>query len=258
MKGKLFSVSLLFVTAWFMAMAGKSVREFEVGGSPHLILENISGDIEVTTGASDRIIVKFTKEDDRIEVEMNQSGDRVEVKTIYPQGNFRGKGGVDFQIQFPAEGRLEVQSVSGTIKVKGVNGELGLKSVSGDVEVDNAEGRLDLSSVSGDVVMTQLGVADVDANSISGDVEYSKGHLDGGDYSFSSTSGNVSISHSRDASYRINGRSISGSISNRVGGDIDIHEERYSSIKSVSGNYNGGEVGLQVNTVSGNLTLSFD
>jgi hypothetical protein len=71
-------------------------------------------------------------------------------------------------------GDLQVNSVSGDLRVDDVRGSVRTKSVSGDVRIGAAHGgEATLQSVSGDIV---VGVAagtnlDVDANSVSGDLE---------------------------------------------------------------------------------------
>jgi hypothetical protein len=71
-------------------------------------------------------------------------------------------------------GDLRVQSVSGDVLAGDVGGSIGVKSVSGDLRIAAAHaGEATLQSVSGDI---ELGVAtgtivDVDANSVSGDLE---------------------------------------------------------------------------------------
>jgi DUF4097 and DUF4098 domain-containing protein YvlB len=71
-------------------------------------------------------------------------------------------------------GTFEVNSVSGDVRVDDVGGAVKAKSVSGDVRIGAARGsEATLQSISGDIV---VGVAsgtnlDVDANSVSGDLE---------------------------------------------------------------------------------------
>jgi DUF4097 and DUF4098 domain-containing protein YvlB len=71
-------------------------------------------------------------------------------------------------------GSLRATSVSGDVRVDAVGGSVQTKSVSGDIRIGSARGgEATLQSVSGDI---ELGVAagtsvDVDANSVSGDLE---------------------------------------------------------------------------------------
>ena len=257
MRTRIFALATVWCLSMTSVLAQKAEREFQVGDNPHLVLENISGNINISRGGDDTVMIRVFKNDDRIEVEMSQNGDRIRVKTIYPENNYRSNGGVDFEVQFPAEGELDIKSISGSISVDGVSGELDLKSVSGDVELTNLEGNINANSVSGNVVLTKIGNAEVDANSISGRIDYSRGSLEGGDYSFSSTSGSVKIAHRSDASYHISGRTISGRIRDKTG-DLQIRKEKYTNMQSVSGEFNGGTVEVSANSVSGSITIEIE
>jgi DUF4097 and DUF4098 domain-containing protein YvlB len=232
-------------------------KEFKVGSAPELDLENISGDINIYPGTAGKVVVRARVEDDRTEVSLTQAGDKIKVKVLYPKMGFRGGGDVTFDIQFPTSGTLKISSVSGDIRVEGVNGDLTLHSVSGDISVTKLEGELELNSVSGDVKLTKIGVAKVDAISISGEIDYSQGSLLGGLYSFSSTSGKVSVVHDHDAAYEVSGRTISGSITNNVGSSLSVGKNKYSSVQTISGAVNGGGTGLEVNSVSGNISIGY-
>lgn len=253
----------IFPMILILGLAGSALasadmkREFKVGDSPTLNLRNIAGDIEVRPGASDRIVVYVDRDDEEIEVDMFQSGDRITIKVRYPRrNNYGNRGDVDFRIEFPAKGHsLELQSISGSIEIRGIQADLKLKTVSGEVKVRKSQGDMKLNAVSGDIEMSELGPSAIDASTISGDVEYRRGKLNGGDFSFSSTSGNIDISHDASASYQISGRTISGRIDNNVSDKIRVKVAKYSGIQSVSGSYNGEAVWIEANTVSGDINL---
>ena len=100
------------------------------------------------------------------------SGDLNVHGTVHGEANIKTVSG-DAQLDVVG-GDLRVQSVSGDVHVDQVHGSIGVKSVSGDVRIGSARGgEATLQSVSGDI---ELGVApgtnvDVDANSVSGDLE---------------------------------------------------------------------------------------
>lgn len=236
-----------------------NVEVFTVGDFPSLELSNVSGDIEIKRGPEKEIRVEFTKGNEDIKVEIEQSGDKIEIETIYPKKiGFHNKSrGVSYTIHFPEQGDLEIASVSGDMTVRGVEGEIELKTVSGDLSASSLAGEVEVKSVSGNLVLDQINAKELEAATISGNLVYS-GDLNGSEYEFSSTSGNVTIRHSQQSSYRVSGRTISGSIRNGVGDEIRVIKEKWGPLKSLEGDYNGGKAEVEINTVSGKITLSID
>ena len=193
MKNTIKNITITLLFAFSMMAAATETRTFDVSSEANLELSNVAGDITITSGSNDRIEVNFDNPDDEIEVIFDQEGDTLKVHVEYPR-NYRSKNkGVSFEVSFPSEGNLEINSVSGNVKVMSIDGTHRLKSVSGDVTVDNMSGEMELNSVSGDVKMNDMGNASIDAASISGDVLYENGSLGGGPYDFASTSGNVTL-----------------------------------------------------------------
>jgi len=72
--------------------------------------------------------------------------------------------------QVPREIRLEIVSVSGDVKVSGIDGSLKLKSVSGDVDLSDVKGEVGLSVVSGDLKLLSV-AGTLEVESKSGDIE---------------------------------------------------------------------------------------
>jgi len=172
-------------------------RTFTVGRGATLDLANVAGDVRVTGGTGDTIVVEAirrTRGDGRrspatTRVEMQQTGSRVEVRTR-GSGAGRSRDAVDFTVSVPRETAVLARSVSGRVAVTDVDGEVRLesvsglvemvrtpnvtlaKSVSGDVTVRDAAGgsAVTLTSVSGTVAVTGWRGRGLDASTVSGDV----------------------------------------------------------------------------------------
>jgi DUF4097 and DUF4098 domain-containing protein YvlB len=135
-------------------------RAFTVGRGATLDLSNVAGDVQVTGGPGDAIVVEAIRRprgDDRrgtatTRVEMQQTGSRVEVRTR-GSGPGRSRDAVDFTASVPRETVVVARSVSGRVTVAGVDGELRLESVSGQVEATRTPNLAVAKSVSGDVTV---------------------------------------------------------------------------------------------------------
>ena len=233
-------------------------KEFSIGDSANLKLANIAGNIQLSVGDTDRIVVSYENSDDRIEVTMDQRGDMVTVEVDYPS-QFRSiKGGVDFFIEFPPTGRLRIESVSGNILSAGISGDLELSTVSGAVEIESASGDIRLNSVSGNLTMIDVQQADLVANTVSGNIQYADGNLSGDGYKFTTVSGSVDISHHAEASFRFDGSTAVGRIHTDNYGDIEVESPRYGPGSTARGNYNSGDVSVEARTVNGEIRLRQD
>jgi DUF4097 and DUF4098 domain-containing protein YvlB len=144
------------------------------GGTVDLSL--ITGDITVSAGGGDQVRVRGLSERVPFVFERSASSVRVRLESRNCRRGDRdrygecGDGEERLEVTVPTGTRVIGASVSGTVRVRGVNGEIEAKSVSGDVEVEGATRRAVLQSVSGDVSGRSL-QGEVRAQSVSGDVE---------------------------------------------------------------------------------------
>ena len=159
-------------------------------------LSNISGDIVITGGPGEQVVIEAVKKGRTVEelkevtIEVTTSANRVEVRTRYPEGRRNVSVSVNYTITVPRAAAINVKSISGDEKISGLDGEVhattvsgdvsvasaaevrAVKSVSGDVHVQTSKstGSLDVSSVSGHVTLTDVKAGEIQVNSVSGDV----------------------------------------------------------------------------------------
>jgi DUF4097 and DUF4098 domain-containing protein YvlB len=231
-------------------------RTVKMGPNGSLSVSNISGDIVITAGGGDSVqidAVKRTHGDrdqlGRVEIQVSDRAGRVDISTNH-MGR-RDNVSVDYTITVPASASVETHSVSGNIKVTGVQGAVRAetvsgnvttestprletaKSVSGDVELTGAATDGDLSassvsgsvranglkarglqvnSISGNVVVRDVTCERLAAKSVSGDIEYAGTLARGGRYDVTSHSGNVRMTLAGGIGFELNATSFSGSI----------------------------------------------
>ena len=111
--------------------------------------------------------------------------EQLDVRTISGDAVVKGTGG---------KARVDVQSVSGGVTVRGVDGAVEAQSVSGNVELDlGTATRLSLETVSGNLKasLTLASDARLDAESVSGHVDVRFAKPVNGEFEFETFSGNI-------------------------------------------------------------------
>jgi DUF4097 and DUF4098 domain-containing protein YvlB len=164
---------------------------YKVPADGALDLQNISGDVRVTTGRNNEIRVEAVKRVrhrdaneakrylEQLRIEVTQVGNRVEVRTVYPRTMNNRSGGsgrsisasVDYTITVPVGGAVAAKSISGDVSVTGVKGEVRAETISGDVEVTSTPSLIVAKTVSGDVRARDIvGQTSITLSTISGTV----------------------------------------------------------------------------------------
>lgn len=155
-------------------------KTFRVGRAGSLDLSNVSGDITVTAGPGEDIVIDATKrtrqgadaqrELQSVTIEAVERAGRVEVHTRYPERASNIHTSVDYVVTVPAGASVNVHSLAGDIHVTGVKGALRADAISGDVGIENADQIEQLKSFSGDVTVSGGAGTDVRVSVINGDL----------------------------------------------------------------------------------------
>ncbi len=261
----------------------RQTRTLKIGAQGELSLGNIAGDIVVTRGSGSEATVEIVKtarartaDEARamlglVDVSVVERDGRADVRAIYTRGEEwrgdrggrgeRGGGGerggrrmavsVAYTVTAPAQTRLTVASVSGSVRVADIRGDLSVSSVSGNVrlagagriaeaksvsgnveildsEVDGAveaqsvsgnvalrkvaARRIEVGSVSGDVTLQDVKCDRVEGHSVSGAIEYGGALAKAGRYEFASHSGDARIAVDGSTGFELSARSFSGTV----------------------------------------------
>ncbi len=198
-------------------------KNIDVSGEIELIIRNTSGLIEIEGAAVDRVTIDATKNvkatdqeeaeevADHIEIRVDKNGNRISIETHYLKmkkspGNFLEKllgtgpdsfGSVDYKLLVPSDCEIDVENISGDIRIIRINKDINISGTSGNIEVSELNGRLDLGTVSGRVELSDI-VGDVDIAGTSSDII------------LGSIKGVVDI---RTTSGKVTGQYLSGSVS---------------------------------------------
>jgi hypothetical protein len=242
----------------------KFSRKIKIGRDGRVSVENISGNITVTAGAGDEVSIDALKhtrgpqsELARVHIVVDERPGRVDVRTEYDNDGdrrFRNNSNntsVDYTLVVPPGAAVTLKSISGDVKLTGVQGAVRLETISGnittastpklefvkavsgdidlsdastdsDVSVTSISGNvraknfkaraLDLGTVSGEVVLSNASCERLGAKSVSGNLEYAGTLAKGGRYELNSHSGTVRLMLAGGIGFELNANSFSGSI----------------------------------------------
>jgi len=239
-------------------------RTFEVGNTPDISMETVSGDVSymASEGTAATVTIETT-----VRAKSQEEADRIrdEVKIIVDGGD----GFLTARVDYPDDFQHWLKhlfgpqrSISVSFRVRGPRGADGvLTSVSGDVEVESVDGRMELRSVSGDITARQLAGA-LRANSTSGSIHA----VDcAGPIAAQSVSGDQRL---ESCGSGLKAHSVSGSIAARsikgetdveaVSGDVTIDDaEATVTAGTISGEIRIDQRagGFDVHTTSGDITV---
>jgi DUF4097 and DUF4098 domain-containing protein YvlB len=132
---------------------------------------------------------------------------------------------------------LRLKTVSGDVDFSGSDSMLELNTVSGDSHLESMHGRIRVESVSGDVQLRATAVSDLNAQTVSGDMEFEFDLADNARLKINAHSGNIVLNLPRGSAFELDSNSFSGDVYN----DFDVDD--------------GGNARIDANTFSGDLRI---
>ncbi|MBN2797436.1 MAG: DUF4097 family beta strand repeat protein [Clostridia bacterium] len=257
-----------------------------------VILETVFEDIEIIPYDESEIKVIYTVlydgKEDPIDFNID-NGKTFKFKVDW--NNFTGKAYGVMYIYVPEHylSDFDIKTVSGDVSSEQIDYDhLMISTTSGDVWVDNSQmDNLDVKTVSGDFKLNQVNVKNFTATTTSGECDF-KGDV-AHDVRWNTVSGDLYMNvksyeigefYSTSGDIRITCDTLGKSEMDSVSGDIDIRileklnatlkyltvsgdfETKYDLVVNgknsdyeVNGKYNDGDVELNIETTSGNLTI---
>jgi DUF4097 and DUF4098 domain-containing protein YvlB len=153
-------------------------RKIKLGRDGRVSVQNVAGDIVVTSGSGDDVSIEAVKrtrgdrnELGRVDIIIEEHAGRVDVRTEHHSLSRGDRVSVDYTVTVPDGASVELKSVSGKVKVTGVKGRVRAESISGSVTVSNTPRVEQAKTVSGDVEISDVSQdGELSASSISGRV----------------------------------------------------------------------------------------
>lgn len=122
-------------------------RRVTIGDRGTMELKNFSGDVRISGTTGQDVVIHAVRRAtrdrlDRIKLDIQSSGSTVRVEANHqPAGQRDDKDNVvetEFDIQVPFGTRLDVNSFSGSVEIRGVIGSIDAQTFSGGIEIDVA------------------------------------------------------------------------------------------------------------------------
>lgn len=177
-------------------------------------VENVKGRIEVRVWDRPEVHIGGSLGDGVERFEVEGGGDRLDIEVKYPNNN-RNTEPTTLLLKVPTLASLDIDGVAVDIDIVGTAGaELSIDSVSGNIAVAGAPNEADIESVSGEVRVT-LNSSNVSVQSVSGNIDL-RGRLNG-DIEAETVSGDLQIDTRGERAHNINTSSVSGDITIRSG-----------------------------------------
>jgi len=134
------------------ARAEEWSKTFTLTGKPSLRVQTSDANIHVEVWDQNKIQAHITTEgysigEKGIRITDHQTGDSVELEVRYPHHNLNFEIGyhhrrVDVEIQMPKEGRVELHTGDGHIRLSGLKGEMEIVSGDGHQDIESVDGTL--------------------------------------------------------------------------------------------------------------------
>ena len=251
----------LCLAAATLARAEEWSKTYTITGKPDLRVETSDADLHVDTWNQNTISIHITTTNYKIgesgiKIIERQTGDAVELEVRYPHHGLNIEFGnhhrVNVDIQMPHEGRVNLRTGDGSIRLANFKGTMDLESGDGHQDIDSVDGTLRARAgdghlrVSGRFDSVELSTGDgrIDASVNSGSAMTSSWSIRTGD-------GSVTLRLPEKFAADVDLHTSDG----HVDVDLPVAVEGRLGDKNIHGKINGGGTLLTVHTGDGSIRI---
>lgn len=262
------ALTLVLATCLASAAFAETKKEYRFTVSPNanvsISVDTQYGAISVKPGNGNQVVVTATLKSDKVEVDKQQNGNRIEIASYLLQGADQQTGQVDYELLIPPNATLNLRSSTGPLSAERLQGDLTLEGADAVVNISNVNnghvhvrtmggpitltdvrnGHVEIASISGDVHLKSVTGPLVQANSGSGKIFYDGDFGSGGDYRFTTHTGDIEALVPADVSADFKAHSVLG----RVQNDFPL-QTRHSRFSVEAGRSFFGTVGKAASEV---------
>ena len=227
-------VTLVLATCLSTAAFGETKKEyrFTVGPNANISVDTQYGAISVKPGSTTQVVVTATLKSGNVEVDQQQNGNRIQIASHLLQGADQQMGRVDYELLIPPDATVNLRSSTGPLSAERLQGDLTLEGADAEVNIRNVSnghvhvrtmggpitltdvrnGHVEIASISGDVHLKSVTGKLVQANSGSGKIFYDGDFGSGGDYKFTTHTGDIEALVPPDVSADFSAHSVMGRV----------------------------------------------
>jgi len=223
------------LTSGAIAETRKEYR-FTVAPKAGVTVDTQYGAISVKSGAPGQVVVIATIQSDKATVDVSHEGNRLEFESQLPKDANEQTGRIDYEVTVPLGTSLLLHSSNGPILAEKLQGDLSVEGASAPIQIHNVgHGHVHVKTMNGVVTLAEVNSAHVEITSISADVHlnsvtgplvqvnsgsgkiyYDGDFGSGGDYNFSTHTGDIEAMVASDASADFTAHSMQGSVQSDV------------------------------------------
>lgn len=260
-------VGLVVATCCLATAAADTRKEysFPVGPKANVSVDTEYGSITVKPGNAGQVVVVALLKSDKVEVDNSQKGNRIEIESHLLPGADQQTGRVDFEVTVPTDAAVNLHSSNGPLSAEGLHGDLTFEGTTAPVDVrhvsgghvhvktmsgtvtlsDIHAGHVEITSISGEVHLTSVTGPLVQVNSGSGKIFYDGDFGSGGDYHFTTHTGDIEALVPAATSADFSAHSVLGKVHN----DLPLEPRVHGHMSWAAGSSFVGTVGKAASKV---------
>jgi DUF4097 and DUF4098 domain-containing protein YvlB len=260
-----FALSLLVLCLAIAAVAHADEwsKTYNISGKPDLRVQTSDANLHVDTWDKNTIDVHVSSSrykigEGGITIDEHQNGDSVEIELRYPHHHFPisvqiGTYKVDVDIHMPREGRVNLRTGDGSIRLANFKGSMELESGDGREDIESVDGSLHARTSDGHISATGRFDA-LDLNTGDGRVEARAlpGSMVASNWSIRTGDGSVTLQLPDNLAADVDLRTGDG----HINVDIPVTVQGNLGDKNIHGKLNGGGNLLTVHTGDGSIRIN--
>ena len=255
----------------------KQTIRYPLNAGTSVSIVNAYGPVTVRSSSTNQLVVTATPHSSKVEIDQTKNDTRVEIRSHVLQQASPAEAEVEYEVQLPPGVSLWVRSSDGPISVTGVrtadvtcdgesarievkdggSGHVHVRTVNGEIVLANLkDAHTEISSISGDIGLHGVNGKFVSVNSTRGRINYDGGFEGGGEYVFSTHSGDINVAMPEDASVEVSARSVMGTVDDGVHMQPAPHPSfAPSQGKALAGVLNAGASSVKLRSMTGNISV---